>query len=108
MKAYWRQTGGLVRHGQNPAVGASNGRLERKAPAKLKGLVVRDMAETETASFWCASPEVDRGELSPPRIATEVFLVPQPGLQKRKAPSPARGGFYMADWAADFHPRHTK
>ena len=38
--------------------GGSNGRLERKALAKLKWLVVRDMVETETASFWYDSPEV--------------------------------------------------
>jgi len=42
---------GLFVMGQNPAVGAANGRLERKALAKLKWLVVRDMVETETASF---------------------------------------------------------
>ncbi len=49
--------------GQNPAVGAPNSRLERKALAKLKWLVVRDMVEVETASFWLDSPEVERGEL---------------------------------------------
>ena len=70
--------------GQNPAVGASNGRLERKAMAKLKWLVVRDMVETETASFWYASPEVGRGELSPESIATEVFLFPAAGTAEKK------------------------
>ena len=44
--------------GQNPAVGAPNSGLERRALAKLKWLVVRDMVETETASFWYDSPEV--------------------------------------------------
>ena len=34
-------------------------RLERRALAKLKWLVVRDMVEVETASFWYDSPEVD-------------------------------------------------
>jgi formate dehydrogenase major subunit len=42
---------GLFVMGQNPAVGGSNGRLERRALARLKWLVVRDMVETETASF---------------------------------------------------------
>src|SRR5207245_10305525 len=56
---------GLFVMGQNPAVGAPNGRLERKALAKLKWLVIRDMVEVETASFWSDSPEVERGELSP-------------------------------------------
>jgi formate dehydrogenase major subunit len=74
---------GLLVMGQNPAVGASNGRLERKALAKLKWLVVRDMVETETASFWYASPEVERGELRPETIGTEVFLFPAAGTAEK-------------------------
>ena len=70
---------GLFVFGQNPAVGAANGRLERKALSKLKWLVVREMVETETASFWYNSPEVERGELSPDKIGTEVFLMPAAG-----------------------------
>ncbi len=75
---------GLFVMGQNPAVGASNGRLERKALSKLKWLVVRDMVETETASFWYASPEVQRGELSPDTIGTEVFLFPAAGTAEKE------------------------
>ena len=75
---------GLFVMGQNPAVGASNGRLERKALAKLKWLVVRDMVETETAAFWYASPEVERGELSPATIGTEVFLFPAAGTAEKE------------------------
>ncbi len=70
---------GLFVIGQNPAVGAPNGRLERKALANLKWLVVRDMVETETASFWKDSPEVERGELDPKKIPTEIFLFPAAG-----------------------------
>jgi formate dehydrogenase major subunit len=75
---------GLFVMGQNPAVGASNGRLERKALAKLNWLVVRDMVETETASFWYGSPEVERGELSPDTIGTEVFLFPAAGTAEKE------------------------
>ena len=75
---------GLFVMGQNPAVGASNGRLERSALAKLKWLVVRDMVETETASFWYASPEVQRRELSPETIGTEVFLFPAAGTAEKE------------------------
>jgi len=75
---------GLFVMGQNPAVGASNGRLERRAMAKLKWLVVRDMVETETASFWYDSPEVERGELSPETIGTEVFLFPACGTAEKE------------------------
>jgi formate dehydrogenase major subunit len=74
---------GLFVMGQNPAVGAPNGRLQRSALAKLKWMVVRDMVETETASFWYESPEVARGELSPDTIATEVFLFPAAGTAEK-------------------------
>lgn len=70
---------GLFVMGQNPAVGAPNSGLERRALAKLKWLVVREMVETETASFWYDSPEVERGVLLPEKIATEVFLLPAAG-----------------------------
>jgi formate dehydrogenase major subunit len=70
---------GLFVMGENPAVGAPNSRLERKALAKLKWLVVRDLVECETASFWLDSPEIQRGELRPQDIDTEVFLFPAAG-----------------------------
>ena len=75
---------GLFVMGQNPAVGAPNSRMERKALAKLKWLVVRDMVETETASFWLDSPEIERGELSPETIDTEVFLFPAAGHAEKE------------------------
>ncbi len=67
---------GLFVMGQNPGVGAPNSRLERRALAKLKWLVARDLVETETASFWYDSPEVRAGELRTEEIETEVFLFP--------------------------------
>jgi formate dehydrogenase major subunit len=62
--------------GQNPAVGSQHSGLQRRALAKLKWLVVRDLAEHETATFWRDSPEVQSGELRPEDIDTEVFLMP--------------------------------
>jgi formate dehydrogenase major subunit len=70
---------GLFIMGQNPAVGAPNARFQRTALSKLKWLVVRDFVETESASFWKDSPEIQRGELNPKDIATEVFLLPASG-----------------------------
>jgi formate dehydrogenase major subunit len=67
---------GLFVMGQNPAVGAPNARLERRAMANLKWMVVRDLVEVETASFWLDSPEVRRGEMRTEAIGTEVFLFP--------------------------------
>jgi formate dehydrogenase major subunit len=75
---------GLFVMGQNPAVGAPNSRMERKALAKLKWLVVRDMVETETASFWLDSPEIERGEMDPETIDTEVFLFPAAGHAEKE------------------------
>ena len=41
------------------------------------------MVEVETASFWSDSPEVERGELSPENIATEIFLFPAAGTAEK-------------------------
>jgi formate dehydrogenase major subunit len=83
-QAYWLEMAdgrmdGLFVMGQNPAVGAPNAALERRALGRLKWLVVRDMVEVETATFWKDSPEVHSGELAPERIATEVFFFPAAG-----------------------------
>jgi formate dehydrogenase major subunit len=75
---------GLFVMGQNPAVGAPNGKLERSALGKLKWLVVRDMVETETASFWLDAPEVKRGDVKTEEIATEVFLFPAAGTAEKE------------------------
>ena len=74
---------GLFIMGQNPAVGASNARLQRTAMSKLKWLVVRDLVEVESASWWYNSPEVEYGELKPEEIATEVFLFPAAGSAEK-------------------------
>jgi formate dehydrogenase major subunit len=57
---------GLIVMGQNPAVGSPNAKLHRQAMSKLKWLVVRDMVEVETATFWNEFPD----------CATEVFFFP--------------------------------
>ena len=67
---------GMFAMGQNPAVGGQNAGFQRRALAKLEWLVVRDLFETETASFWKDSPEVRSGEMKPEDIQTEVFFLP--------------------------------
>jgi formate dehydrogenase major subunit len=67
---------GFFLPGQNPAVGSANSALHRKAMANLDWLVVRDMAEIESATFWKDAPEIETGELVTERIRTEVFLLP--------------------------------
>jgi formate dehydrogenase major subunit len=88
---------GLFVMGQNPGVGAPNSRLERRALAKLKYLVVRDMVETETASFWYDSPEIGRGELKTEEIDTEVFFFPAAGHAEKE------GSFTNTQRLVQFH-----
>ena len=67
---------GLFIMGQNPAVGSQNAGLQRRALARCKWVVVRDLSEIESATFWRDSPEVQSGELRTEDIQTEVFLMP--------------------------------
>jgi formate dehydrogenase major subunit len=69
-------TKGFIVIGQNPVVGSANSGLQRKALASLDWLVVRDVSEIETASFWYDSPDIEAGETSPGQIGTEVFFLP--------------------------------
>lgn len=62
--------------GQNPAVGSAHGKLQRLGLANLDWLVVRDLNEIETATFWRDSPEIETGEIVPEQCRTEVFLMP--------------------------------
>ena len=83
-QGYWLEMAdgrmdGLIVMGQNPAVGAPNAALERTALGRLQWLVVRDMVEVETASFWRDSPEVASGQVRPEDIGTEVFFFPAAG-----------------------------
>jgi formate dehydrogenase major subunit len=67
---------GFFLFGENPAVGSANSRLHRFALASLDWLVVRDLVEIESASFWYDAPELETGELKTEEIKTEVFLLP--------------------------------
>src|SRR3954447_13671199 len=67
---------GYIVAGENPAVGNANGKAHRLGLAKLDWLVVRDVVEIESASFWYDSPEIESGELKTEDIATEVFFLP--------------------------------
>jgi formate dehydrogenase major subunit len=67
---------GFFAVGENPAVGSANGSMQRLALANLEWLVVRDLVEIETASFWYNSPEIEAGALRTEQIKTEVFYLP--------------------------------
>jgi formate dehydrogenase major subunit len=76
LRAFDGALDGLFVMGQNPAVGSQHAGLQRRALAHLRWLVVRDLAEIETATFWRDSPEVKDGEFRTEDIQTEVFLMP--------------------------------
>jgi formate dehydrogenase major subunit len=67
---------GLFVMGQNPVVGGSNAKLVQRSLARLDWMVVRDIAETDTATFWRDGHLVRDGEMRPEEIGTEVFLMP--------------------------------
>lgn len=67
---------GMFIMGQNPAVGNMDAGLMREALGNLDWLVVRDLFEIESATFWRDAPEITRGVLRPQDIKTEVFLMP--------------------------------
>jgi formate dehydrogenase major subunit len=62
--------------GQNPAVGSAHGRAQRLGMANLDWLVVRDLFEIESATFWKNAPEIETGEIVSEECRTEVFLLP--------------------------------
>jgi len=62
--------------GENPTVGSMHGAFQRAALRKLDWLVVRDFSVIESADFWRDAPEIERGEVSPKDIPTEVFFFP--------------------------------
>jgi formate dehydrogenase major subunit len=47
-------------------------------------LDVRELVEIESANFWRESPEVERGELKPQDIETEVFFFPAAGHAEKE------------------------
>jgi len=67
---------GFFLPGENPVVGSPNGRLHRRAMAKLDWLVVRDLVLTESATFWQNGSEIESGTVRPEEIPTEVFFLP--------------------------------
>ena len=74
---YKGTTKGLFVMGMNPYVSGPNARLERKGFENLDWMVVMELFDTETSSFWRA-PGVN-----PQSIKTEVFLLPAAdGMEK--------------------------
>src|SRR5688500_7076867 len=66
---------GMLCIGQNPAT-SLNASVERQGLRQLEWLVVKDNFVTETVSFWSKAPEVEKGDMRPEDIQTEVFFLP--------------------------------
>jgi formate dehydrogenase major subunit len=67
---------GLLVMGQNPVIGGHNTHAIRMALPNLEWMVIRETFENELASYWYKSPEVQKGQLDPKKIQTEMFLLP--------------------------------
>lgn len=67
---------GLLVFNENPAAGGPNSVLHRAALRNLDWLVVKDVAESETAAFWKGAPELDADEDGATGIDTDVFYFP--------------------------------
>jgi len=76
--------------GQNPAVTMPNLKVTFDAMAKLEMLVVQEIWETETATFW-RRPGVD-----PKSISTEVILLPAAFFMEKNGTITNSGG--MVQW----------
>jgi formate dehydrogenase major subunit len=76
--------------GQNPAVTTPNLNLTFEAMGKLEMLVVQEIWETETASFW-RRPGVD-----PKTVSTEVILLPAAFFMEKNGTISNSGG--MVQW----------
>src|SRR3954447_17455955 len=76
--------------GQNPAVTTPNLKLTFDAMDKLDMLVVQEIWETETATFWC------RPNADPKSIATEVILLPASFFMEKNGTITNSGG--MVQW----------
>src|SRR5207253_9405183 len=57
---------------------------QRAALSELKRLVVRAMGESEAATFWRDSPEIEHGELKTEEIDTEVFFLQAAGHAEKE------------------------
>ncbi len=85
---------GLSCWGENPAVSGPNSNLEVKALGNLDWLVVSDLFETETASFW------KRPGVNPAEIKTEVFLLPACGSYEKEGSITNSGRWAQWRWKA--------
>jgi len=69
--------------GENPAVGSSNAKLQRKGLANLDWLVIRDFTLIESATWWKDGPELATGEMRTEDIGTEVFFFPASAVTEK-------------------------
>ncbi len=88
--------------GQNPAVTMPNLNLTFEAMAKLETLVVQEIWETETATFW-RRPGVD-----PKSISTEVILLPASFFMEKNGTISNSGGLVQWRHAAVKPPGEAK
>jgi len=83
---------GLMCWGQNPSVVGPNANMENKALEKLNWLMVTDLFESETATFW------KRPGADPSKIKTEVFLLPGCSFMEKEGSVTNSGRWLQYRW----------
>jgi hypothetical protein len=95
---------GFFLPGENPVVGSPNGRLHRRAMAKLDWLVVRDLVLTESATFWQNGPRSRAAGYARRRSPPRCSSCPPPPTPRRTAPSPTPSGCCSDTAGPSSHP----
>ncbi len=93
---------GLIVLGQNPAVSGADQSIVRAALGNLDWLVVSDLWETETMSFW------KRPGVNPAQIRTEVFALPAAASVERSGSVTNSARWIMWRWKAIDPPGDAK
>ena len=87
--------------GQNPAAGSTNARMQRKALEQLDWMVVRDLYEVESATFWKKGPEPIDLEAKSRRKFSCYQQQPRP---RKKGASQIRNDCYNGVIKLSIHP----
>jgi len=93
---------GLVCWADNPVVSGPSAGDKRRYQAKLDWLIVVDLFENETASFWKAP------DMNPAEIDTEVLLLPAAAAYERDGSKTNSSRWVQWQWKAQEAPGEAK
>ncbi len=101
-RMYDKQYTGFFAWGQNPACSGANSNKTRQAFSNLDWMVVVNLFDNETASFW-NGPGVD-----PRQVKTEVFMLPCAAFMEKEGSLSNSGRWAQWRYKAQEPPGHAK